>query len=72
MIKNYRYDVMGADMFYNVHEHPQVQIKKLGFNIIKAEAVPIADCWWFRSDSEVEELPGYIREMPDDFKFSGE
>lgn len=70
-MKNYRYDVIGADQS-GVKEHPQKQMMNLGFNIIKAEPVIIADCWWFRVDNEIENVPEYLYLMRDDFKFSDE
>jgi hypothetical protein len=71
-MKNYRYDMIGADLDYNIHEHPQAQMKKLGFKLIKSEPVPVADCWWFKVENEIENVPGYLDLMLDDFKFSDE
>ena len=72
MIKNYRYDLICADLEYHVDKHPQVQMKELGFNVIRSEPVPIADCWWFRVDNEIPIPPKYLRELPDTFRFSDE
>lgn len=70
-MKHYRYDVIGA--FYSgIKEHPQKQMKNLGYNVVKAEPVTIADCWWFRVDNEIENVPEYLYSMSDDFKFSDE
>lgn len=71
-MKNYKYDLVGAILDYGIEEHPQVQMKKLGAKIIKSEPVPIADCWWFRIENEINPLPKYLREMSDNFKFSDE
>jgi hypothetical protein len=68
-MKNYfvRYDLIGADLNYNIHQHPQKQMKELSqelnFETIGAEPVSIADCWmfWLESDNENLELPGYIK-----------
>lgn len=72
-MKNYRYDMIGADIEYHVHGHPQKVMRELGYNFIKSEPVPAADCWWFRVDNEDEvPKPGFLDELPDDFKFSDE
>jgi hypothetical protein len=71
MIKHYKYDIIGA-YYSGVHEHPQKQMKNLGYNVVKAEPVPIADCWWFRVDNEIENVPDYLILMRNDFKFSNE
>ena len=72
MVKNYWYDLIGADLNYGINEHPQRQMRKLGFHFIKSEPVSIADCWWFRVDEEPNIIPGYITRLGDDFKFSDE
>lgn len=71
-MKNYRYDMIGAHIYNGITEHPQVQMKKLGYKVIKSEPVPIADCWWFRVENEIKNTPEYLNEMSDDFKFSDE
>jgi hypothetical protein len=68
---NYRYDVIGA-YFDGVKEHPQTQMKKLGYEIIKSEPVLIADCWWFRVSNKIKNTPIYLSKMGNDFKFSDE
>ena len=70
-MKHYRYSVIGADMD-GVTEHPQEQMRNLGAKVIKSEPVMIADCWWFRTENEINPLPNYLYEMDDDFKFSDE
>lgn len=70
-MKNYRYDVIGAH-YDGVSEHPQRQMKNLGYKIIKSEPVSIADCWWFRVENEIDNIPSYLYQMGDDFKFSDE
>jgi hypothetical protein len=70
-MKHYRYDMYGA--FRNgINEHPQKQMKNLGCNVVKAEPVTVADCWWFRVDNDIENVPEYLYSMSDDFKFSDE
>lgn len=70
-MKNYRYDISEA-FEAGVHVHPQLQIKNLGYEVIKSEPVSIAECWLFRVNNEIEETPDYLYEMGDDFKFSDE
>lgn len=64
--------MIGAEIDYGVSKHPQVQMRKLGFHVIKSEPFPIGDCWWFRVDNDIENFPEYLYEMRDDFKFSDE
>lgn len=71
-MKHYRYDVLGADFDCHIKAHPQDQMRLLGFNVIKSESFPIGDCWFFRVKHEIHELPDYLRELPDNFKFSDE
>lgn len=63
---------MGAEIDYGISEHPQAQMRKLGFHVIKSEPFPIGDCWWFRVDNDIENVPEYLHEMRGDFKFSDE
>jgi len=72
MIKNYRYCLITADLDCGVKEHPQTQMKNLGFHVIKSEPVPIADCWWFRVDNEIYNIPPYLTDIGDNMKFSDE
>ena len=62
-MKKYRYDLIGADLDYGVKEHPQKQMKKIGFNVVKSEPIPIADCWIFEVDNDIENIPGYLEEI---------
>ncbi len=70
-MKHYRYDLIGAH-YDGVTEHPQAQMKKLGYKVIKSEPVPIADCWWFRVENKIKNTPSYLYEMKHGFKFSDE
>ena len=47
-------------------------MKKLGYEVIKSEPVPIGDCWWFRVENKIKNTPNYLYEMKHDFKFSDE
>lgn len=69
-MKNYRYDLIGAGLDFGVREHPQIQMKKLGFNVVKSEPVPIADCWIFRVDNDIEDIPKYLHRISDDYSWS--
>lgn len=68
-MKNYRYDLIGADLDFGVNEHPQIQMKKLGFNIVKSEPIPIGDCWIFGVDNDIEDVPKYLYRISDDYKW---
>ena len=71
-MKNYRYDMIGAFLEHNIQMHPQEDMKRLGFKLLKSEPVSIADCWWFRVENEIENVPDYLDELSEDFKFSDE
>lgn len=71
MILNYRYDIISA-YEQGVKEHPQIQMEKLGYKIIKSESVSIGDCWWFRVTNKIRKKPKYLNKMGNDFKFSDE
>lgn len=57
------YDLITAGMECDIHEHPQEQMKKLGYTIIDAIPQSIADCWWFTVDKFIEPLPPYLRKI---------
>lgn len=62
-MKKYRYDIICADLVYGVKEHPEKQMKKLGFNVIESEPIPIADCWIFEVSNDIENVPEYLVEV---------
>ena len=64
-----RYEMIEAAMKYGINVHPQKQMKNLGLEYDKAEACPIADCWFFRLKNEVKEseLPSYINRVCDEY-----
>lgn len=70
-MKNYRYDIWTA-YEHGIKHHPQVQMNVLGYKVLKAEPVPIADCWWFRVENKIKNTPNYLYPMRDDFRFSDE
>ena len=43
-----------------VFEHPQKQMEKLGFNILKSEPVPMLDGWKFVVEKIIYPLPIYL------------
>ena len=71
-MKNYRYDIISADLDFGIKKHPQQQMKELGFEVLKSEPVPIGDCWWFRVEDSQIDIPEYLTPMSDDFRFSDE
>lgn len=68
---NYRYDVISA-CHQGISNHPKRQMKILGYEVVKSEPCPIADCWFFRTTNEIENPPDYITKLDDDFKFAEE
>ena len=70
-MQHYRYDLRLA-FDSGVREHPQKQMKKLGYDVIKSEPVSIADCWCFRVKPRITDTPCYLTPMDNDFKFSDE
>jgi hypothetical protein len=69
-MKNYRYDLISAYLD-GVKVHPKTVMGKLG-KVIKYESCPIADCWAFRMEKEINPLPSFLSELDDDFKFTDE
>lgn len=62
-MKFLRYDVIGSS-YAGIDEHPQTQMKNLGFKLIHSVPQSIADCWWFCvEDYDNIELPNYIHPM---------
>lgn len=37
-------------------------MKKLGFNVVKSESIPIADCWIFEVNNDIDNIPEYLVE----------
>lgn len=70
-MKNYRYDLISA-CHQGIEEHPQRQMKNLGFEVVKFECFSFADCWMFRTTNEIENIPVYLTKLDDDAKFSDE
>lgn len=70
-MRNYRYDLIGASLS-GINEHPQAQMKKLGYKVIKSEPFTISDSWVFRVDNDIKYTPKYLILINDDFKFTNE
>lgn len=62
-MKKYRYDLICAGLNYGIKEHPQKQMKKLGFNVVESEPIPIADCWIFEVNNDIDNIPEYLVEV---------
>lgn len=62
-MKKYRYDLICAGLDYGIKEHPQKQMKKLGFNVVESEPIPIADCWIFEVNNDIDNIPEYLVEI---------
>ena len=71
-MKNYKYDMICATYHNDVINHPQTQMKALGFDVIKHESVLSEDCWLFRVSNNIDNVPSYLRQLEDDFRFSDE
>ncbi len=62
-----KYDLIAAYKIGKT-EHPQKVMKELGYNILKSEPVPIADCIFYEVENIIEPLPEYLEKS--NFKFS--
>lgn len=62
-MKQLCYDMWSAMVSHNVTEHPQIQMKNLGFQVIHSVPQSIADCWWFTVEDFDFSMPPYLREM---------
>ena len=43
-----------------ITEHPQEQMEKLGYKVIKAEPQTLGECWFFWVEDYIEPMPGYL------------
>jgi len=50
-----------------IDEHPQVQMKKLGYKVISAVAQSLTDSWWFTVEDFIEPLPPYLKKFQYDY-----
>lgn len=59
------YDGMAA-YYHGVCEHPQRQMKNLGYRVIECEADSMFDRWRFVVEDYIEPFPPYIRKSSGD------
>ena len=52
-----------------ITEHPQKQMRLLGYKVIAAVAQSLGDCWWFTVEDYIEPFPPYIAKMEYDFDY---
>ena len=67
--KQLHYDIWTADLKCGVNEHPQKQMKNLGYKVIGSVPQSIADCWWFTVEEFIEPLPPYLKKMSYNFDY---
>ena len=61
--KQLSYCMWTADVDCGVHEHPQIQMKKLGYKVIGSVPQSVFDSWWFTVEDFIEPLPPYLSKM---------
>lgn len=61
--KQLLYDVIGACVLCNVHEHPQTQMKNLGYKVIGSVPQSFSDSWWFTVEEFIEPLEPYLEKV---------
>lgn len=69
--KNLEYSIYGA-LAAGVTLRPADEMRRLGLDVLKFEAMPIFDCIRVRVAGENLRLPSYISPLPDDYQFSDE
>ena len=67
--KQLHYDIWTADLKCGVNEHPQKQMKNLGYKVIGSVPQSIADCWCFTVEEFIEPLPPYLKKMSYNFDY---
>lgn len=65
-VRCFWYSVIGADLDYGVHAHPQDEMRRLGFKLLYSIPEPIADGWVFKVSGGPDEVPGYLSELKPD------
>lgn len=68
-MKHYRYDVLTADIDFGVKLHPQKDMARLGFKVVDSVPVSVAATWIFRVENEIDNMPPYLVDIGDDYKF---
>ena len=61
--KQLKYNIMTAVLDCGINDHPQTQMKKLGYKVLGSVPQSIADCWWFTVEDYIEPLPPYLTKM---------
>ena len=61
--KQLRYCLTTASLDCGIDTHPQLQMKKLGYNVIDCLPKTSSDCWWFTVEDFIEPLPPYLSKM---------
>lgn len=62
-----RYDLIGAGLKYGVKEHPQIDMKNMGYKVTNCEPIPIADCWVFEVEELIKPLAPYLHVIKNDY-----
>lgn len=68
-MKHYRYEVLTAHIDFGVELHPQKDMARLGFKVVDSVPVSVADVWIFRVENEIDNMPPYLVDIGDDYKF---
>lgn len=63
------YDLMTAQLDYDVTERADEHMRKLGYEILGAVPQSLGDCWWFTVKEIIEPLPPYLRQMKYNFNY---
>ena len=58
-----RYCLLTAMLDCGISEHPERQMRKLGYKILDAVPQSIGDQWWFTVEEYNEPLPPYLEKM---------
>lgn len=61
-IRALRFELIDYSFYFKGKEHPLLNMKNLGINIIAAVPETIGDCWFVLTDFQCE-LPEYIDEI---------
>lgn len=66
--KQLEYDLREANEC-GINDHPQLQMKRLGYKVIGAVAQSLYDCWWFTVEDFIEPLPPYLTKTKYDYDY---
>lgn len=62
-----RYDMIGAAIEYHIKDHPQTNMKKMGYKVTNCEPITIADCWIFEVEELIKPLAPYLHVIKSDY-----